>query len=224
MSRILIVEDDPDDRSFLVSCVEAHSDLRLAACVTTCAEGIECLGTGTIDGVVLDLALPDGSGLQVLEHARELGLPVLIMTILGDEATVAEAIANGASGYLLKDSDADTIAESIVRVLNGESPINPRVARYLLDRVCAEEPERIPDDAPVLTPAELRVLELVARGYTYKECAEELHRSAHTITTHIKNIYEKLAVGSRAEAVSRAFVYKLLDAGDLEDDFPGKGH
>lgn len=224
MSRILIVEDDPDDRAFLISCVEAHSELRLVACVGTCAEGIERLGTESIDGVVLDLALPDGSGLQVLEHAREMGIPALIMTILGDEATAAEAIANGASGYLLKDSDVDTITDSIVQVLNGEAPLNPRVARYLLDRISAEEPERIPDDAPVLTPAELRVLELVARGYTYKECAEELHRSAHTITTHIKNIYEKLAVGSRAEAVSRAFAYKLLDAGDLEDDSSGERH
>lgn len=216
MPRVLIVEDDPDDRAFLEKAIEDSSEFELAASTETCDEAINALYAIRVDTVILDLVLPDGSGKTVLKHTRILDIPTLVMTVMGDERSAAEAIANGAAGYMLKESDARTIRDSISQMLCGEAPLNPRIARYLLDRVVVADAE--PEEAPDLTSAQRRVLELIAHGYTDKECAAALHRSTHTIATHIKNIYRKLGVHSRGQAVSRAVAGRLIDPARLRNE------
>lgn len=214
MSRVLIVEDHPDDRAYLTEAIENHPELELAGWAGTCSAAIDELNRVHVDTVILDLVLPDGSGSTVLKHARSLGIPALVMTVLGDERSAAKVIAQGAAGYLLKDSDADSITESIMQVLNGAAPLNPRVARYLLDRLTSAPAVEL-EQVPALSACELRVLELIARGYSDKECAAELHRSVHTIATHIKHIFSKLSVHSRAQAISTAIAYGLIDTSSL---------
>jgi DNA-binding NarL/FixJ family response regulator len=223
MARVLVVEDDPDDQAFAGDAIERQPALELAGIAGSCAEARQALSAQRVDAAVLDVMLPDGSGLDLLEPARGLGLPALLMTGMGDEETVAEAITRGATGYLLKETDAGRLGDAIVRILDGEAPLNARVARYLLDRVPArasDTPAPSKGQGETLTPTENRVLELIAQGHTHIECAEVLQRSAHTVNTHIKNIYAKLAVGSRAEAVSQAVAQGLLDPGQL---VPGSG-
>lgn len=217
MPRVFIVEDDPDDRAFLESAINDHPQLELAGWAQTCTEALGELDETRVDAVILDLVLADGSGLTVLERTRELGIPTLVMTVLSDAQSAAEVLASGAAGYLLKDSDARSITESVVQMLSGEAPLNPRIARYLLD-LLPEPPANRQDEVPDLTKRELRVLELLARGYTDKQCAAELSRSVHTVATHIKNIYGKLMVHSRAQAISRAVAFRLLEPASLEVD------
>lgn len=139
----------------------------------------------------------------------------MVVTVFADEAHVVAALEAGASGYLLKDGSAEYIADSITQMLAGGSPISTSIARYLLRRF-RDTPDAAPDgkrgenDAPRLTARESDVLELVAKGFSYSEIGAALGMSVHTVTSHIKHIYRKLAVRSRGEAVFEASQLGLI--------------
>lgn len=202
---VLVVEDDPATRERLADAVRAHSELALQAAVGTCAQARVALARQAPRVLLVDLGLPDGDGTALIREAvRHGGTDAMVVTVFGDERHVVGALEAGATGYLLKDSALPDIAESILRLIHGESPISAKIARHLVRRFQPADTAPPAAGAPTLTDREHEVLELIARGYRYDEVALPLQMSTHTVASHIKHIYRKLAVRSRSEAVYEA--------------------
>ncbi len=212
--RVLLIEDEPSTLDRLCRAVEAHPQLRVSGRAETVEDGKRAIREGGFDVLLSDLGFPDGSGIDLIRLARELQpeVEVMVITVFADERHVLAAIEAGASGYLLKDGDSSYIGESILQLIAGGSPISAAIARHLLQRLKPAEPEEpVPDpEAPRLTGREQQVLELVAKGFSYSEIASTLGISVNTVTSYIKQIYRKLSVNSRGEAVFEASQLGLL--------------
>ena len=201
--RILIVEDQPEPRArFQRAAAALDADAIVAA---TLAEGRAGLAAGP-SLLLTDLGLPDGDGTELVAEAYTRNVPSLVITVFGDETRVVRAIEAGASGYLLKDGAVEDVAAAIREVLAGGAPISPRIATHLLKRLRPPTPARPRDVelAESLTAREREVLGLIAKGFSYAEIAEVLTLSPHTVATHVRKVYRKLAVHSRGEAVFEA--------------------
>jgi DNA-binding NarL/FixJ family response regulator len=228
--RVLVVEDDVQMREFFSASVARCGQLELLASVGSVAEAKAWLDddTHTVDVLLTDLGLPDGSGLDVIRHAVRLHpqCEPLVISMFGDEDNVLASIEAGALGYIHKDSTPDDIAQTILDMRQGASPISPMIARRVLSKyrsaqsakpAIVDKPERAEEPPPVLTaqrgvlsPREQEVLALVARGFSYLEIAKLENLSVHTVQTHIKNLYVKLSVHSKNEAVFEATRMGLL--------------
>lgn len=159
------------------------------------------------DVLLLDLGLPDGNGLDLIEEFCTLGTRVIVFSVLGDEQSVLAAIERGAAGYLLKDTAVEAMLQAIREVLAGGAPLTPAVAGHLLRRMRRSELTPLAGNESGLmhlTPREREVLMALARGFSYDETAAMLEISKHTVGHHIKQIYAKLAVTSRSQAVFEA--------------------
>lgn len=225
-SRVLIVEDDAETRERLARAVSAAPRLRLCATAGTCAEARLRFSEHAPQAVLVDLGLPDGHGAALIRElaAQQPETLFMVITVFGDEAHVIEAIQAGASSYLLKDASAPQVARAIHEMLAGGSPISPGVARYLLQRMQtpAAEPAAVaPRDEPPsrLSDRENDVLHLVAKGYAYAEIGNALGISINTVGSHVKQIYRKLAVSSRGEAV-----FEAMQRGLISDLPAGRTH
>jgi DNA-binding NarL/FixJ family response regulator len=201
--RVMIVEDDRATRERFSNAIAGDLRTTLAAAVGTGREAIARLPAARPDVLLVDLGLPDVHGTEVIRYAaRELPeCDIMVITMFGDERNVLASIEAGAVGYVLKDCvDPDLVAQ-VVALRGGDAPMSPGIARMVLKRL------RVAHDAPEppagLTVREIQVLGLLARGYTYGETAEQLGISRHTVCSHIKNSYRKLAVRSAAEAVAK---------------------
>jgi DNA-binding NarL/FixJ family response regulator len=218
---IAIVEDDDRTREHLCAAVAAEPGLRLAASFDRAQPALEWLMEHRADVLLADLGLPDGSGIDVIRacHARYPDCDILVITMFGDDKNVLSSIEAGAAGYLLKDADQLDVARLIRDLRAGGSPISPLIARKVLQRVRPERQPAAPSgnhaESPnqiELTRREAATLDLIARGYTYSETAQLMSVSVGTVQTHVKSIYGKLAVHSRAEAVFEAHRRGLLSA------------
>lgn len=207
---VALVEDDDEARRRLVVSIGADASLRLVGEYRTGTEALASLRAVVPDVFLVDLGLPDMPGLEVLRHiaTRHPLCDILVVTIFGDEQTVRGALEAGARGYLLKGGLAHDIAADIRHLREGGSPLSPVVARQLLKRLVPERPAS-GSDAP-LTHREHEILQAIARGFSYAETAALLRISAKTVHTHLKNIYRKLAVHSKTEAVFEADRRRLL--------------
>jgi DNA-binding NarL/FixJ family response regulator len=204
--RVIIVEDDPAMRRELCDKVAQHPALQVVSAAGTLQDGRDALAQYDCDVVLVDLGLPDGDGTDLIRAAAAMGRDVMTITVFGDDRHVIGAIEAGATGYLLKDADAEGIGEAIVQLIDGGSPISPSIARRLLMRFRDTPGEACHSatDAVRLTNREVEVLQMVSRGLTNNEIADMLSMSFHTVASHIKHIYRKLAVTSRSEAVFEA--------------------
>lgn len=206
MDRVLLVEDDAGTRAWLASLLADCADVELAHASDTLSDALRWLEDHQPDIVLTDLGLPDGSGLDVI-RATTRHYPhceILVLSIFGDEGNIIAAIDAGAGGYLLKDGSLDSIREHLACLKSGGSPLSPRIARTLIRRY--RTPAAAPvlatlDDKPALSERELDVLTGIGKGFSYAEVAQALGVSTNTVRTHIRRIYEKLAVNSRTEAV-----------------------
>jgi len=224
--RVAVVEDDQNTRARLVSVICEEPDLELIGAAGSVSAGLMLLA-GKPDVFLVDLGLPDGSGLELIRaaQAESPSTEVAAITTFGDESHVLGALEAGASGYLLKDGSTDLILASVRELFAGGSPISPSIARHLLRKLrepaalsersfVAREPvaaESSQENVPsLLTPRETTVLQQIAKGYSYDEISGALGISVHTVTTHIKHIYRKLAVRSRGEAVFEAMQLGLI--------------
>lgn len=216
---VLLLEDMPSIRTCLAELIAMEPGLKLHAAAATCAEARDALAQGKPDVLVADLGLPDGNGVDVIREARDRfpDIEVMVLSVFEDEENVVRALEAGATGYLLKEQ-ADGIGEAILALVRGESMINSRVARFLLKRfnkpgkaAVASGPADRDGDCPPLSDREYDVLNCIAKGYSYGEIAEVLELSMNTIRTHIRNIYRKLSVCSRSEAVFEAANRGLID-------------
>ena len=207
---VLLVEDDPATRERLTAAVDGHPDLWVVGACGTLEEGAVLLAREAPDVLIVDLGLPDGSGIELIRAARRLSADThaLVVSVFGDEKNVIQAVEAGARGYLLKDAPAEVVCESVIQLISGGAPISPAIARHLLARF-QEDPQPGPA-GPALSKREAEVLGLVVRGFTFPEAAELLGISAHTVTTHVRRIYRKLEVRSRGEMVFEALNLGLV--------------
>jgi len=199
-------------RDFFSDSVSRCAQLQLAASVGTVTEAKTWLDedTSPVDVLLTDLGLPDGSGLEVIRHATRLNpaCEPLVISMFGDEDNVLASIEAGALGYIHKDSTPDDIAQTILDMRAGASPISPMIARRVLAKYQSDRRQQDRATPPVprglLSPREQEVLALISRGFSYAEIARLQALSVHTVQTHIKNLYGKLSVHSRSEAVFEA--------------------
>jgi DNA-binding NarL/FixJ family response regulator len=216
VTQVMIVEDDS---AFLNRCcriVTSEPQFALFAAVRNGASARESLAHGAPDVILVDLGLPDMSGIDIIREAT-LRYPltdVMVITMFGDEAHVLESIGAGATGYVLKDSMPDELIDLIKQLRAGGSPISPVIARLLLKKLRSPQ---TPAAAGVhesglsaLSARESEILAMIAKGFSFAEIGKLLAVSTHTVTTHVKNIYRKLAVHSRGEAVYEATKMGLL--------------
>lgn len=210
--RVALLEDDRDTRVFFEKCIAAHASLQLAASFATLQAARAWFASNDADVLLTDLALPDGHGIELIRDvaARLPQCDILVVSIFGDEDTVIACVEAGAVGYIHKDSKPQDVAQIIIDVKRGASPISPMIARKLLQRL-RDRSSSTPIETPAsLSPRESEVLELIARGYAYAEIAQLQGVTMHTIQSQIKSLYAKLAVHSRSEAVFEATRMGLL--------------
>ena len=213
--RVAIVEDDARFLDELCETVSATPDMRLAGVASTRAEGLALLDGTPADVLLVDLALPDGSGIDVIRTAakRWPTCDVMVSTTYTDEQNVMHSIEAGAAGYLLKDRSSARLVDEIRSVASGGSPISPIIARQLIARLRSKAVRDVtPPPAPpsLLSGREKEVLELITKGFKAQEIAALMKLSPFTVKTFVRRIYSKLKVTSRAEAIYEARTLGLL--------------
>ena len=205
---VYIVEDDDALRDDFSRAIQACPQFRLTGSTGSAREARQYLeGRPTLDVLLVDLGLPDGDGTHLIralhDHAPQ--AKALVITVFDDDRTVLKALSAGAKGYLLKDTTDDALAGAIHDVVQGDAPLSPQIARYLLrlfEEPVAQRPLASPDER--LTPRKAEILTLVSRGYTGSEVAARLGLSQHTINTHLRNCHAKLEAKNRQQAIIRA--------------------
>lgn len=219
MIHVAIVEDDVELQNAIVSAVEASADIRISHTASTRAAGLKLLDQPPADVLLVDLGLPDGSGIDVIRAAYTLWptCAVMVCTTFADETHVLQSIEAGASGYLLKDGTAGDMLAEMRSLHGGGSPISPLIARQILTRF-RHAPVAAPEQVSVLhrsvqvslSSREKEVLELITKGFTADEIAKLMTVSPHTIRTYVRRIYVKLKVTSKTEAIYEARSQGLL--------------
>jgi DNA-binding NarL/FixJ family response regulator len=205
--RVLIADDHPLFRDGMRGLLESVADTEIVGEATTGEEAIELSERLQPDVTLMDIKMP---GINGIEATREIvhtspHISVLIVTMFEDNDSVFAAMRAGARGYLLKDARQQEVLRAIRAVNDGEAIFGPGVAQRLIDFFSAEKkPAASPRAFPELTDREEEVLNLIAQGYGNKEIAEQLFLSLKTVRNHVSNIFTKLQVADRAQAVIRA--------------------
>jgi DNA-binding NarL/FixJ family response regulator len=203
MIRVAIVEDEASFRKSLCQVIESK---RGFSCVTECATGAEALERIPLDPpdvVLMDLNLPDFSGAEVTSRLKT-KLPniiVVVLTVYNDTEHIFKALRAGACGYLLKQATAVEILEAIAEAHRGGAPMTSGIARKVI--ATFQEQPAVEDATAKLSPREREILELVADGYTSKEVADKLSITKSTVCWNLDEIYKKLHVHSRVQAVNK---------------------
>jgi DNA-binding NarL/FixJ family response regulator len=216
LHSVLVIEDDPVAQARVARLLHdvAGGDVRIdmAGDIATARALTE--RDADYDLALVDVQLPDGNGVDFIGWLHEVrpALPAVIVSSWAAEDTILAALRNGAIGYLLKHAEDIELAMALRSLQRGGAPIDPVIARRLLSLMPQQAPAG-PEpsvDATHLSARETEILQLVARGFSNREIAEETALSKHTIESHTRNIYRKLAVGSRTEAVFEAQAKGLL--------------
>lgn len=225
--HVALVEDDPGVRARLARVIDADESLKFVHAASSVADILAWLSDNAVDILLVDLGLPDGSGLDVIRRCRRIqpACAVLVVTVFGDERNMLQAFEAGAGGYILKDGTEADLASHVTQLHAGGAPMSPLIARQLLVRwqanaAAARNEAGVPAPAvgsgvdaegrESLSPREAQVLDMVARGFTYGEVAQRMGLSLSTVRTHVRNIYGKLDVHNKTEAVFEARHLGLL--------------
>jgi DNA-binding NarL/FixJ family response regulator len=203
--HVALVEDHASYRESMAALLSSTPGFACVAACPNARAAIDRLPAARPEVILMDLHLPGGGGFDCIRTLRAL-LPqarILMLTIEEHASLVFAALRAGASGYLLKGSDPARVIAAIREIQSGGAPMSAAIARLVIESFHSASPRQ--SKLGALTSREVEVLEHLARGWTSKEIADELSLSLHTILTHVRHIYEKLHVRSRAEAVNRWF-------------------
>jgi DNA-binding NarL/FixJ family response regulator len=200
MIRVSLIEDHAPTRENLVQAINATEGLRCLSAHKTAGLALKKLPAEKPDVVLVDMHLPDINGVDCVAKLRQLmpGLRLLMLTTHEQSDFIFSALRAGASGYLLKNLPPDELTEALKSVCAGGAPMSVQVARKVVEFF--HQPAKPKGDFPELTSREQEVLALLATGQRYKEIAEKLNVTLHTVRSHATHIYDKLHVDSRTEA------------------------
>lgn len=212
--RVLIVDDQELFRRGMKMLLSAEPGIEVVGEAGDGLEGTTLAASIAPDVVLLDVRMPKRSGLEACTAIKDVvpSAKIIMLTVSDEEADLYEAVKSGASGYLLKDSSIEDVAQAVRVVADGQSLISPSMAVKLMEEFKQmSRPERDQVPGLRLTDRELEVLRLVARGLNNREIAKQLFISENTVKNHVRNILEKLQLHSRMEAVMYAVREKLID-------------
>ena len=209
-TRIAIIEDEQEIRECLAILVQSSPGLSLAGTFGTMTAALARLPLDPPDIALVDIGLPDMSGIEGVRRLKQ-QLPAvrtLILTVYEDNDRIFDALCAGASGYLLKRTPPERLLDAVGDVMSGGAAMSPEVARKVVGLFTQFRP---PDHAPAeLTPHELRLLKMLMDGHSYRSAGATLGVTPHAISFHLRNIYEKLQVHSKTEAVAKALQRRLI--------------
>ena len=203
--RVLIVEDDAEIRQLLYLLVSKSDQFECIGKFSNCEDALDPILELKPDVVLMDIELPGLSGIEGIARIRETSeeSDFIMLTIRDDDDSIFDSLRAGATGYLLKDTPPGTLLSAIEEVYRGGSPITPSIARRITQSFQ-------PSGNSPLSERETQVLEELCNGKSYNSIAEKFFISGHTVRAHIKNIYKKLHVNSRGQAVSEALKKRII--------------
>lgn len=207
--NVAVVEDEKDLREEFSSIIETCPDLNFKGAYPDAESFAQSFSSHLfLDVVLMDINLPGMTGIQCISALKDKRPEVqyLVCTVFEDSENLFNALCAGATGYILKSAQEEDVIRSIKEIHAGGSPMSPQIARKLVTSVPRKKVNM--DLLSQLTPREREILDLLAEGYRYKEIGDKLYLGVETIRTYIRNIYSKLHVHSRTDAVNKLFQSK----------------
>ena len=211
--RVALVEDQAPTREGLASLIGGSPGFEITGQYGSMEEALPALERARPDVLLADIGLPGMSGIEGVRrlHRQFSELPILMLTVHGDDDSIFAAVCAGACGYMLKETEPQRLLDSIRELHAGGAPMSPEIARKVVMAFRQYPPPRQPDVD--LSARQMRILQLLAEGHSYKSCAEQLGLSVDTVRFHVRRIYDRLHVHSRSEAVWKAFGSGISGAG-----------
>lgn len=203
--KISIVEDNEVIREGFTLLIDSQEEYHVVSSYSNCEDAIKKIADDRPDIILMDIELPGMSGIEGIKHIKKAlpGADIIVITVHEDSNLVFEALVSGASGYITKTSNYSKLLEAINEVRQGGAPMSTNIARMVVSSFQRNS------ESP-LTRRETEVLELLSKGKSYSVIAEELFVHKETIKSHIKNIYYKLQVNSKADAIEKALKERLI--------------
>jgi DNA-binding NarL/FixJ family response regulator len=204
--HILIADDHPLFRNGMRALLSSVPEIEVAGIATNGDEVMSLAASLLPDVILMDLQMPGIGGIEATRRILHTSphIRVLVVTMFEDDHSVFAALRAGARGYILKDADEDEILRAIQAVGRGEAIFSPAIAKRLIDFFAAPHPVILPQLFPELTDREREILLLMAQGYNNSDIARHLTLSLKTVANHVSNIFSKLQVADRAQAIIRA--------------------
>ncbi len=208
--RVVIIEDLRDIREGLTALINGTAAFNCVASYGIMETALARIEKDKPDVILTDLGLPGMSGTEGIEHLRQMfaDVPIIALTIYDNDTEIFNALCNGANGYLLKNTPPARLLEALKEAVDGGSPMSPTIAARVVNLFRTFRPPAHADYH--LTPQETELLKLLIEGHHKKTAAREMNISIHTVSFHLKNIYEKLQVHSKTEAVAKALREHLV--------------
>jgi hypothetical protein len=203
--RLAFIEDDKIIRDNISEFLGGFPDLDLKILFSKAEDAIMELKKNPVDVVLMDIHLPGKNGIECVKelHSEVPGMQFLMCSSYDEPEKIFESLKAGANGYVLKSAPPEKLREAILDIHQGGSPMSPQIARLVVSSFSSlDTTSRIPRS---LSSREQQILELLARGFQYKEIAEKLFLSTETVRSHLRRIYEKLQVRSKVEAINKVF-------------------
>ncbi len=206
MIRVAIVEDIKDIREGIASILDISEGFSCVHKFQSGEKAVETLKKDPVDVVLMDINLPGINGIDCIIKLKELNstMQFMMCTVYEDDEHIFNALKAGATGYILKKTEPGKLLDAIKDLYEGGSPMNAQIARKVISSFQQINPSTSVS-LEMLTPREKELLQLLAKGLRYKEIADQLFLSTDTVRTHIRNIYRKLEVQSRMEAINKVF-------------------
>ncbi|MEO8073155.1 MAG: response regulator transcription factor [Acidobacteriota bacterium] len=208
--RVVIIEDLREIREGLTALINGTAGFKCVAGYGMVETALARIERDAPDVILTDLGLPGMSGIEGIERFRKIfpEIPIIALTIYDNDDNIFNALCNGANGYLLKNTPPARLLEALQEAFEGGSPMSPQIAARVVNLFRTFRPPEHADYR--LTPQETELLKLLIEGHHKKTAAREMNISIHTISFHLKNIYEKLQVHSKTEAVAKALREKIV--------------